>query len=342
MKQMKKFIVSIITIILLMGCGGNSGSAQYTGGHYAAETNSAAMTTEGVADYSYDAKEAAEEAEGTSETVLSQEKLVYRGSLSIETLGYEETVKNMRALIQQFNGIVENENESDNAGNWYSTSYQKTRGTKDISLTVRIPTKDFNAFLEAMEGTGKIVNRSTNVENITRRYNSVSTEIESLKIQQERLLEMLKNAETVEDMILIESRLSEVETQLKLRQNERADMDTDVNYSTVNIYIREVMEYTPAETGMVTANFWRRVGETFKWAFTFFIYLIQQIVLTIIRLIPIAIIAVPVIFLFRYLRKKFPKKEKVTKERKPFFQRNKKDKETEQKIASTENDKKES
>ena len=72
------------------------------------------------------------------------------------------------------------------------------------------------------------------------RYNDQSILIESLEKQETRLLEMMDKAETIEDMITIESRLSEVQTQLNQARNTLAGYDTDIDYSTINVQIEEV------------------------------------------------------------------------------------------------------
>ncbi|MBR2825497.1 MAG: DUF4349 domain-containing protein [Solobacterium sp.] len=310
MKKISKgflFVWILIACVLFVGCGRSSGAMT-------SDSNSSVpqAAAGGIATYDEKTEEAyLEESmqaiEDWAEEVQTEQKLVYTGSLSIETLKYEDTLKNMRNLIKQYSGIIEEEQESDNAYNWYATDYKKTRGTKSIYLTVRIPTKDFAKFLEEMEGTGKVIQRSTNVENITRRYNSVSTDIESYQIQQKRLLEMMQTAQTVEEMIVIESRLSEVERQLRQSENERNIMDTDVALSTVYIDIREVMEYTPEESGLVISNFWKRLVSTFKWSWEFFIYLVQQAILLVVRIIPFVIVFVPLFFVLRWIWNILPK-----------------------------------
>ena len=330
MKHFEKLLIAFFVIFLLVGCGGKSSasdSGSSNGSHQAAESSVATTEAAGIADYYETVESIVDE---ISDPAVAQEKLVYTGSISIETLGYEETLKNMRELIQKYDGIVESEEEYDNANNWYSTDYQKTRGTKNINLTVRIPTKDFSNFLNSMEGTGKVLNRSTYVENITRQYLSVSTDIESYQIQQRRLLEMMETAQTVEDMITIESRLSEVERQLRQSEIELANMNTDIEYSTVYVTIREVMEYTPDETGIVISNFWNRLVLMFKYSWKYFIYLVQQVILFLVRIFPFVVVFVPIFFVLRWIYHKIPEDVKQFFKNIPsLFKNNKGDKQKE-------------
>lgn len=288
---MKKLLTVLSTLLILSGCSG-SAKEDAAGAEF--------YTTNGIADYSPAATEEAaydeKDAERTDDEEQSSEKLVYTGSLEIETLDYDETVKNIRTWIDQYGVMIQNENAYDYDNSWRGYG---NKGTRSLSMTLRVPSGRFYDFLNDMQGTGKVRSLSTNIENITRRYSTVSTEIESLEIQQERLLEMLRNAQNVEDMITIERRLSEVESDLKYYQNLRNDMDTDVEYSTVSLTVREVTEYTETNEDLYTGNFGKRFVSTLQWAGQFFVWLIQQVILTIIRLIPVAAVAAPLFWLLR-------------------------------------------
>ena len=107
---------------------------------------------------------------------------------------------------------------------------------------------------------------------------------------------MLESAQTVEDMITVERRLSEVESSLKQYRNMLSDMDTDIQYSTVYLNVREVMVYTETNNDLYTGNFGQRFISTLQWTGTFFVWLVQQFILTVIRLIPVAAVAAPVLW----------------------------------------------
>ena len=85
-------------------------------------------------------------------------------------------------------------------------------------------------------------------------------------------------------------------------------MDTDIQYSTVYINVREVTVYTETNNDLYTGNFGRRFISTLQWTGTFFVWLVQQLILTVIRLIPVAAVAAPVLWglkkLFGLLKKR--------------------------------------
>ena len=79
-------------------------------------------------------------------------------------------------------------------------------------------------------------------------------------IEENRLLELLAKAETMEDLLLIESRLTDVRTELEEYTSQLRVFDNLVNYATIRLEIQEVLEYTP----MAEETFWQRIGNGFS------------------------------------------------------------------------------
>ena len=77
--------------------------------------------------------------------------------------------------------------------------------------------------------------------------------------EQERLLQLLEQAESIEDIITIEQRLSDVRYQLESMESQLRSYDNQVDYSTVYLYIDEVEVYTPVEEETT----WERISAGF-------------------------------------------------------------------------------
>lgn len=261
---MKKRLISLsicltLLLSLLSGCG-----AYHSSSEDVSETRQSAMkkASNNYGNADYDAMDFSESdaasVESPSESGNTNEndgidvevdtdskkdqKLVYTCDLTLETLQYEDSVKSVKDLIKKYKGIIEEENQYDDDYGWYNTS-SKNSGTLHTSLMIRIPSDHYEDFLEGLEGNGKILHKNMRVDNITKHYTEVSTTIESLKIQEKRLLEMMEKAGSIEDMITVEKRLTEVQNELAQYKNVLAALDTDVAYSTINLTIDEVVRY---------------------------------------------------------------------------------------------------
>lgn len=219
----------------------------------------------------------------------AEQKLIYVCDMHMQTLNYVESVAYIREKTAKYGGIIESESESDSNYNWYMEG-ARTTGTRSMYLVLRIPTGSYQAFLDDMNGTGKILSRSSSVQNITKQYNDKSVEISALMTQEERLLAMMDQAETIEDMIAIEERLTEAQTQLNKYRSQLEQMDTDVAWSTVNLNIEEVVQYSPVTGPEKTETFVDRLKNTLKWTWNFFFELLEGVLFFLIRMIPVIII----------------------------------------------------
>lgn len=251
---------------------------------------------------------------------LTEEKLVYRCNVTIESKEYEATKYSLQKLIETYNGIIQSEEEYDNAYDWYYDEYHKDSGTKDLHIECRIPSKHYQAFLAGLETFGensKITNKSASVENITQQYHDNTIRIETLRVQEERLMNMLEQADNVQDMLSIETRLIDVQTELNILTNKLIKMDTDVAYSYISINLEEVLEYSPE---VKESTFFTRMGDAFKEVCEFTGELFEDTLVFIMYLIPVIILlGLPILLIVKLIMliikkydEKHPRKPEVT------------------------------
>lgn len=315
----KRFIgIAIVSIALcLSGCGNSAGSSV----SYSEETYDQVGNSYAAKEAAYDsyAEEAAVDAGGymmegdaadtdNEESALRAQdgqKIVYTGSLSIQTLEYDKSAASIRRKIREAGGFSEAESENDNDYNWYRRS-TGSGSTRNLNITARIPSEKFESFMDSLQGDGKVMNRSMNAENISQVYANKETYKKALEKEQERLLAMMDKAVTIEDMIAVESRLSEVERQLNTYKTDLSAMDKDVQYSTIYISLEEVKRYSD-ETPTVT--FPEKVKYAFEDAINSFTEFCEGIVLFIIRSFPFLILlAIVIALVIRLIRKRQEKR----------------------------------
>lgn len=230
---------------------------------------------------------------------LLEEKLVYYCDLDIETLDYAGTMSAIKDTIKKYGGVIQSENESDDSYHWYYEDYRKTGGTLHNYLQVRIPSEKYDSFLSELDGIGKIISKSTSVDNISQQYYDTTTQIEALQIQEKNLLAMLEKCETIEDMITVQDRLSEVQYELNSLQTTKRYMDVDVAYSYVNINVSEVLEYHRESEPVKTSTFIDRLQNTLKSTGTGFLSFMEGLLFIVIRLMPYLLIAAVICLIFR-------------------------------------------
>ena len=136
-----------------------------------------------------------------------------------------------------------------------------------------------------------------------RKYSDNSIEIEALRKQQDRLLEMMDAAQTVEEMIMVEERLSEVQVELNRKLSYQSSMDTDVKYSTIYLNISEVQEYTPGDNKVQIGGFWKRLADAADNSWRSFVYFLQGLVIGLVNLLPFILLIGLIVFGIKRYRK---------------------------------------
>lgn len=328
------FVLVLAAILIMTSCGSSGSSSAI---NYSAKGEAAYDYPE-EGEYGAAAAENFDMDNGTDDAVMNQktsdtaeqkqeegveaadsaQKLVYTCWMTIQTLEFDKTQASVKDAVKKTGCIIESESVNDSNYSWYYDSYKK-RGTLSSTLRIRVPSKKYEEFLGLLDGAGgKVTSKSQNVENITKRYNDQTIYIQSLETQETRLLEMMAKAESVEDMITVETRLTEVQTQLNQARSTLASMDTDVKYSTVNLTLEEVVRYT--DTPKTPVSFGERIVEAVKESWANFGEFLQDLLIGIIYLFPaillIAVIGAIIFFARKAWRKKHPK---VKKEKKPVY-----------------------
>ena len=252
----------------------------------------AGYAAEGSADAGYATDKEAQPqpaAGGEADEDASNRKIVYTGNVSLQTLEYDTSAKSIHDRISGCGGFIESEYTSNEDPYWYyrdrsGSAAKRTRRT--LNVTARIPADKFEAFMEDLKKDGQVISTSVNAQNISVSYATHDASRKALEIEQERLLEMMDKAKTIEEMIAVEKRLTEVERELGNENTTLSAMGRDVNFSTVDIQLEEVFEYSE---NVVEVTYGERLKRAFGNAIEGFVDFWQAVLLFIVGSFPFLI-----------------------------------------------------
>ncbi|MBQ6832383.1 MAG: DUF4349 domain-containing protein [Oscillospiraceae bacterium] len=244
MRKLFALLLSLVLLFSLAGCGAESMSMNGT----------ASDSFEGSSTYR---GEVGVELEDTtvqeSPQLPANRKLIQKVWLNAETEDMDQTLAQVNSRISELDGYVEAQNI------YNGSAYGGTR-YRTAELTVRIPAEQLDSFINKITELSNIVSSEKDTDDITLDYISTESRIKALETEQQRLLELLEMAETMDDLLMIEARLTEVRAELEQVNSTLRLFDNQVNYATVYLSVREVREYT-----VVTEpeTVWQRMGAGF-------------------------------------------------------------------------------
>lgn len=200
-------------------------------------------------------------------------KLIRTVDLRVETTEFDGLMSGISKFVTDCGGYIERSSASGNSKSGSSSRY--------ASVTARIPADKVDAFLSQMDEQSNITYRSENVEDVTLQYTDVESRKKSLTIEQERLWELLEKADSLDAVISLEERLSEIRYELERMESQLRTYDNQVDYSTVYIDIDEVGVFTPVEPDSVMTRiqkgFTRNLQAVSTWFVDFFVWFVSSL-----------------------------------------------------------------
>lgn len=280
--QKKVFIIfACVTLFVLtaMGCGSSADSSSESSdmraespantvnagrpnraGMKSVAAEDAAMTEQAVESEAFEVEEVADtggdaaqqEAEAVADT---SRKLITTMEMSAETDNFDEASTQIEAKVGELGGYI----ESSDIYNGSSYGDDRSRENRRANYVIRIPADKLKEFVDGIGEAYNITSRLTNVEDVTLQYVDLESKKKALLTEEESLLKILESAQTVEDIITVQDRLSQVRYQLENMESQLRTFDNQIDYSTVNLSLEEVAKYTPVEEKGAFA----RMGEGF-------------------------------------------------------------------------------
>ena len=234
-------MLALVLVFVLAGCGGSSSGSDKAAMEMAPEAP----------------RENGSMISDSSETVTMQlpenRKLIRTVRMEAETDNLDPLLKNLDSKIAELGGYVEGREV-------YNGSTYSQRRYRHADLTIRIPAENLDSFVAHVDGASNVVSSSENVEDVTLQYVDTESRVTALEVEQDRLLAMLEKAETMADLLEIESRLTDVRYELERVASQLKTLDNQVTYSTVYLYVTEVQEYTP----VAEETLWQRITGEFS------------------------------------------------------------------------------
>ena len=248
MKRRLFTLALALTLVLsLSACGGSKSEMAATPAEAPAADMAYLMETAEAEEMGFDAVNSGSTAGGAA--YPTGQKLIRTAQMNLETTSFEEAVRELTELTEQLGGYYE------------ASSVGKRSNGRWAEYTVRIPAERYQSFLDQAGALCHETWRDTQQEDISERYYDTQGRLKTQQIKLERLQALLAEAEVMEDIITIESAISETEQRIDELSGTLRHYDGQVDYATVYISLNEVYKLSNVEE--VPDGFFSRLGKAF-------------------------------------------------------------------------------
>lgn len=306
MNRTKKSLGLLLTVLLLVGllCGCGAASKAANGAYYDTAPGASEEWSEAPnlgystgSDLDYGADDGA----GTYPETLSSGfsfaenvKIIRRAEIELESTEFDAAAAGLEAAAAEASGYFER-SELNNYSRYRQGYY-----------TVRVPAERFQSFCDAVSALCQVNSISRSAEDVSEVYYDTEARLTTQQTKLERLQELLAQAESMEDIIKLESEISETELAIESLTGSLRKYDSLVGFATVNVTLSEVYKLSEIEEPAI--GFGAKLGEAFRRGCTGFVDGVQSLLLAIARgwvgwLIFLVIAAVAAILVTRSVRR---------------------------------------
>lgn len=314
MKNIKNKVTILLTLMLLVsciftGCGSQAVDMEMP----SVENGAMEESFDSAGDIlDYDSVEKGEtEVQGS---VSTNRKIIKTISISAETKEFDALIAKLDEELVRIGGYIERSSVS---GNSY-----RYEGNRYAEFTVRVPSNQSDGFTTFVSDNSAVTSKEVFTEDVTLSYVDIESRISALQSEKKSLETLLEKAETLEDIIAIQNRLTDVIYEIESYESRLRTYDNLIDYTTISIYISEVERETVVEKQTIweeiLTNLENNIRDLGNGLVRTFVFVISNI--------PYIMVFVIIVVLITIIRKK--RRAKVDKPSKKWFSRKKKEQDT--------------
>lgn len=212
--------------------------------------------------------------------------VIRNGSIELTVSDTREKISDIHSIAEEAGGVISNSN-----------IYEMREGQYGANLTLRIPQNNFSRVMNELETLGKARNIQTGSDDVTMQYVDLESRLNNQKAQEERLIEILEMAETVEDVLEIERELYRVRGEIESMTAQLNRLDDLVSLATIQVNLREEAIPTGELTTGPFEGLWSKMVQTFTGSINFILNATSIIIIAFSALLPVLIILAVIAFI---------------------------------------------
>ncbi len=179
-------------------------------------------------------------------------KIIERIRLSLQTKTFDALMDDVKAQVSALGGYVQQAE--------VNGRQEDSDSMRWANMTVRIPSEKSESFSDFVSQKAVVINRSVTTEDVTLSYVDMESRISAMRLEKEALETLLKNAASVQDIISIREKLTDVIYQIESYESQLRTWDDLIDYTTLELHIREVERTAVVEK----QGAWQEIGTNLK------------------------------------------------------------------------------
>ena len=158
--------------------------------------------------------------------------IIQTANVDLETEYFDEVVQELRGLAPAANGYVQQE-------------MLTTHGRRMFTTVLRVPAASFEIVLRHVESLADVMHIRRQSEDVTDRFYDIIGNLEARLIEEDRVLALIEYATTIQELLSLETRLSNVRLRIEEYRSRLDGMAAQIAYSTIVVVLHDIRDETP-------------------------------------------------------------------------------------------------
>lgn len=196
-----------------------------------------------------------------AKSAQADRRIIYTATVDMVTEAIDGIEPKLLEMLKAAGGFVADTNQTGASG-----------GQRSGTWRVRVPVDQYDGFLQKVRTLGEVQSVNVTSQDVTEEFVDVSARVAAKKVQEQRLIDLIKNAVGKLDEILkVEAELARVRGEIERMEGRIRVLKDLSELTTITITVREVKDYKPPEAPTFatkmrrawqdsTTEFWENAG----------------------------------------------------------------------------------
>jgi len=177
----------------------------------------------------------------------SERHVIQTAEVKMETENYDYVISVLRGLAPTVDGYIQSESSS-------------SRDWRVFSIVLRVPAREFYGVLQNVESLGNVLALNQQAQDVTDSFYDMIGSLEVRRIEEDRLLALIDQAQNINEILALEQRLSSVRLNIEMYLSQLNDMAGQIAYSTIIVTVMDIYE---EEIIIISPTLGSRIGIAF-------------------------------------------------------------------------------
>ncbi|MEU6371768.1 DUF4349 domain-containing protein [Streptomyces sp. NPDC046909] len=273
--------------LALTGCSGASDSDSGSGSDKAGQADAKEAAPGGAADGSGGGAKQA-----TTAPKLPTSHIIRTAELTVQVKDVPKALEAARTTTESAGGYVGKESTS-----------RDEEGAEETQVTLRVPVDRYEEVLAELEGSGKLLERTANAQDVTDQVVDVESRIKTQRASVARIRELMDQATKLSDVVTLEGELSTRQSDLEALLARQASLKDRTSLATITLSLSEKPVKKAAEDDDPT------VLDALSGGWGAFVSMLRWIVVALAAVLPFAAgLALILLIWLRWVRPRLPRR----------------------------------